>query len=157
MSMIVRRIRATPERSSIETWKVIMDLISQPGTLARRTLSSVQGVAACLIADEIPTDSPIVLAGSGPRLRIYCLYGEDAVVGDDADEGALSWDATEGIWRMWLPASGEDFAWVSRELAKCGTTIAAYEAEKGAPEGDAARPTGLDTNLSVDVEVFKNL
>ena len=157
MSVIARRIRATPERSGVEAWAVITDLISQPGTLARKHLDAVNGVAACLISDETPKDSPIVVAGSGPRLRIYCLYGQDAVIGEDAEEGALSWDPTEGDWKLWLPAPREDYDWVSRELAKRGTRIAGYELEKGEPEGDAARPKGRAANLSINVEAFKNL
>ncbi len=58
---------------------------------------------------------------------------------------------------MWLPAPREDFEWVSRELAKRGTRIAAYELEKGEPEGDAARPEGREANMSVNVEAFKKL
>lgn len=155
MSVIARRIRATPERSGLEAWSVITDLIAQRGSLARRELEAAAGVAACLIADEIPKESPIVVAGSGPRLRIYCLYGEDTAVGEDANEATLTWDPTDGEWKMWLPAPREDVEWVSRELAKGGTRIAAYELERGEPEGEAARPQGREPNLSVDVEAFK--
>jgi hypothetical protein len=157
MSVIARRIRATPERSALEAWNVITDLISQPGSLAREELDAAGGVAACLIADETPKESPIVVAGSGPRLRIYCLYGEDAVVGEDANETALTWDPTDGEWKMWLPGPREDFQWVSRELAKRGTRIVVYHVEKGEPEGDAARPEGREANLVVNVEAFKRL
>lgn len=155
MSVIARRIRATPERSGMEAWNVITGLISQPGSLTRKELDAAGGVAACLIADETPKESPIVVAGSGPRLRIYCLYGEDSVVGEDADEAALSWDPTDGDWKLWLPAPREDLEWVRRELEKRGTRIAAYELEKGEPEGEAARPRGREANLSVNVEAFK--
>jgi len=155
MSVIARRIRATPERSATEAWSLIMELISQPDSLARAELEAASGVAACLIADETPKGSPIVVAGSGPRLRIYGLYGEDSVVGEDADEAALTWDPTEGDWKLWFPAPREDLEWVRQELGKRGVRIAAYELEKGDPEGDAARPEGRGANLSVDVEVFK--
>jgi hypothetical protein len=155
MSVIARRIRATPERSGTEAWSVITELISQPGSLARKELEAAGGVAACLIADETPKESPIVVAGSGPRLHIYCLYGEASVVGEDADEAALTWDPTDGEWKLWLPAPREDLEWVRRELGKRGTRIAAYELEEGEPEGDAARPEGRGANLSVNVEAFK--
>jgi hypothetical protein len=110
MSTIARRIRATPERPATEAWDVIVGLVSEPGSTAREELASVSGVASCLIADEAPKESPIILVGVGPRLRIYCLYDEDAVTTQDADERALSWNPTGGNWKMWLPAAREDLA-----------------------------------------------
>ena len=156
MSTIARRIRATPERPATEAWEVIVGLISEPGSAARKELDAVSGIASCLIADETPKDSPILVAGVGPRLRIYCLYDEAAVTGEDADETALSWNPTDGNWKMWFPAAREDLDWVQRELAKRGSRIVAYELEKGEPEGEAARPEGRQA-IAVNVEVFKNL
>lgn len=156
MSTIARRIRATPERPATEAWAVIVDLISEQGSAARKDLEAVSGIASCLIADETPKESPIVLAGAGPRLRIYCLSDEDAVTGEDADESALSWNPTDGNWKMWLPAAREDLDWVERELAKRGSRVVAYELEKGEPEGDAARPEKRQA-IAVNVEAFKNL
>jgi hypothetical protein len=155
MSVIARRIRATPERSGTAAWNVITNLISQCDSLARRELETAAGVAACLIADEAPKESPIVIAGSGPRLRIYCLYGDDAVAGEDANEAPLTWNPTDGDWRMWLPAPREDVEWVSRALARTGRRVAGYDLERGEPEGEAARPQGREANLSIDVEAFK--
>jgi hypothetical protein len=156
MSTIVRRIRATPERPATEAWEVIVGLISEPESAARKELAAVSGVASCLIADETPKDSPIVVAGVGPRLRIYCLYEEDTVTGEDADETALSWNPTDGNWKMWFPAAREDLDWVQRELAKRGSRIVAYELEKGEPEGEAARPEGRQA-VAVNVEAFRKL
>ena len=136
---------------------MIVGLISAPGSAARTELNAASGIAACLIADETPKESPIVVAGVGPRLRIYCLYGEDAVTGEDADESPLSWDPTDGHWKMWLPAASEDLEWVKRELAKRGTRIVTYELEKGEPEGDSTRPEGREASLAVNVEAFKDL
>lgn len=158
MSVVARRIRGTPERSATETWEAIVGLISKPGSPARTELNAVSGIVACLIADETPKDSPIVTAGVGPRrLRIYCLYSEDAVTGEDADETAPSWDPTDGSWKMWLPAAREDLDWVKRELAKRGARIVAYELEKGEPEGESARPEGREATLAVNVEAFQKL
>lgn len=157
MSVIARRIRVTPERSAMEAWSVITGLISAPGSEARRELGAVGGIAACLIADETPRESPIVVTGVGPRLRIYCLYGEDAVIGEDGNESPLTWSPTDGNWKMWLPAFGEDLEWVKREFAKRGPRIVAYELEKGEPEGESARPQKGEASLAVNVEAFKNL
>ena len=133
-----------------------MGLISETGSTARKDFDAVSGIAACLIADETPKDSPIVVARVGPRLRIYCLYDEDAVTGEDADETALSWNPTDGNWKMWLPAAREDLDWVERQLANRGSRIVAYELEKGVPDGDSARPEGRQA-IVVNVEAFKNL
>jgi len=156
MRIIARRIRATPERPATEAWEVIVGFISEPGSAARKELDAVSGIAACLIADETPKNSPIVIAGVGPRLRIYCLYDEDAVTGEDADETTLSWSPTDGNWRMSLPAAREDLDWVQAELAKCCPRIVAYELEKGEPEVEAAGPEGRQP-IAVNVEAFKNL
>src|SRR5207245_209921 len=100
MSTVARRVRATPERSAIYAWKFIQRLISEVGSDARKELDRVAGVAASLIADEAPKDHPIVVSGSGPRLRVYCLYGEDAVTGDGNNEESLTRNPTAGDWRM---------------------------------------------------------
>jgi hypothetical protein len=157
MSAVARRIRAAPERPSTEAWSVITTLISEPGSPAKKELDAVSGIAACLVADETPKALPIVVAGVGPRLRIYCLYDEDAVTGEDADESAVSWNPTHGNWKLWLPAAGEDLDWVKRELAKQSARIVAYELEQGEPEGDSARPAERRATLTVNVEAFKNL
>ncbi len=156
MSTIARRIRATPARPATEAWEMIVGLISEPGSAARKELNAVSGIASCLIADETSKDLPIVVAGVGPRLLLYCLYDEDAVTGEDADETALPWNPTDGNWKMWLPAAREDLDWVQRELAKRGSRIVAYELEKGEREGEAARPEGRPA-VAINVEAFKNL
>ncbi len=156
MSIVARRIRATPERSAMETWKFIVGLISRAGSEAGKEFQAAGGVAASLVADETPRAAPIVVAGCGPRLRIYCLYGDDAVTGDDSNEADLTWDPTDGDWKMWLPAAREDLEWVQAELAKCGTRIAAYDLEKGEiPEEPATSSNGRHAQISVNVEAFK--
>jgi hypothetical protein len=156
MSTVARRIRATPERSATGAWRVIEDLISTAGSDARKELDRVAGVAASLIAEETPKDHPIVVAGSGPRLRMYCLYGEDAITGDGSDENTLSWDPTAGDWRMSLPAAADDIKWVKAELAKHSKRITAYNLEKEKP-GDEVETEGRSASLSVDHEAFNRL
>src|SRR6267378_3111647 len=56
MSTIARRIRATPERSATEAWEVVVGLISEPGSAARKELDAASGIASCLVADETPKD-----------------------------------------------------------------------------------------------------
>ncbi len=152
MSVIARRIRAIPERSAIDTWRFIVELISGSGSDSRRKLEAVAGIASCLIADETPEKAPIVIAGSGPRLRIYCLYGEEAITGEGSNEAHLNWDPTAGEWVLWFPAPSEDIAWVRDELAKCDQRIVPYD-----PEEEPASPPRVESpaDLNINVEVFK--
>ena len=146
MSVIARRIRATPERPAVDTWRFIV-------SLARRELEAVGGVAACLIADEVPKEAPIVLAGSGPRLRIYCLYGEEALTGEGSNETDLTWDPTVAEWMMWLPTAGEDLEWVRTQLAKVGKRIVAYDPER--EKAGSALPSGDRVEVAINVDAFK--
>jgi len=154
MSVIARRIRATPERSASEVWAIITDLIAAPDAPAQKDLAAAAGVGASTIADETPKEAPIVVAGCGPRLRIYCLYGEDAISGEGSNEAALNWDPTEGDWMMWLPASKEDIAWMKAELGKLTPRITAYDSEAEEP-GEKAEPSRA--SLSINLEAFKRL
>lgn len=156
MSIVARRIRATPERSAVEVWRLVENLISQAGSDARGELEGAAGVAASLIADEAPKESPIVIAGCGPRLRIYCVYGEDAVTGEDSNEADLAWDPTAGDWSMWLPASGEDIEWVRAELAKRSKRIMAYNLEEEEP-GTYTETENARSAVSVNLEAFRRL
>jgi len=155
MSIVARRIRSTPVRSAMDTWKLVTALISRHGSGAREELERVAGVAASLIADEAPREAPIVVAGCGPRLRIYCLFGEDAIVDDNSDEADLTWNPTEDDWKMWLPSSSEDIDWVKATLAKHAKRILAYDLDKKEAVGEAAEHAGRRSELSVNVEAFR--
>ena len=132
-TIVVRRIAATPVRSAAETWDFIASLLAPAGSEARQELDHVGGIAASLIAAEAPRDSAIVVAGIGARLRIYCLYDEAAIVGDEASEEALSWDPTDGDWAMSLPCNADDLAWVKAALAQQSTRITARDLAEAAP------------------------
>ena len=110
-------------------------------------------MAASIIADEMPGQAPIVVAGSGPRLRIHCLYGDDATEGGAAAEDALTWDPTEHHWQVSLPASEEELPWVSASLKKIGSRVVAYDPD--AEERAGASSTERKTDFQVDVEAFK--
>jgi hypothetical protein len=116
-------------------------------------LLAVEGVAASIIADEMPGQAPIVVAGSGPRLRIHCLYGDDATEGEAAAEDALTWDPTEHDWQVSLPVSEEELHWVSASLKKIGSRVVAYDPD--AEERASASSTERKTDFQVDVEAFK--
>ena len=142
MTVVARRFAASPIRTASETWNAIINLISTEGSDARKELESVRGVMASLIADEAPRDAAIVVAGNGPRLRIYCLYGSDAVDGDDRDERALSWEPVEGDWSMQVPCDGDDLEWVKTAIEKASSRIIAYDF-KGLPQNLWVKPSSI--------------
>jgi hypothetical protein len=155
MTIVARRFASTPVRTGTETWELIVDLISKSQSTSRTELQKVTGVAASLIADETPKEAPIVVAGNGPRLRVYCIYGEDAVVGDDCDESSLTWNPTEGDWRLFLPCPEEDLEWVRNCLRPLSKRIIAYDVSKEALPEEAANATeARKATFSANVQEF---
>src|SRR4030042_4455501 len=113
MTTISRKIIAIPARSASEAWKVIVNLIApQTDSDAQRELLETTGIASSLITDEAMKDVPIVVYGVGPRIRIYCLYGEDAITAEKVNEARLPSSPTDGDWTMSLPCPAEDLDWV---------------------------------------------
>src|SRR4030042_4651426 len=128
MTTISRKIIAIPARSASEAWKVIVNLIApQTDSDAQRELLETTGIASSLITDEAMKNAPIVVYGVGPRIRIYCLYNEDAITGENASEETLPFSPTEGDWKMSLPCPAEDLDWVQRALKKRSGRITARD------------------------------
>lgn len=126
MTVIARRIISIPVRSASESWGMIVDLLAaQTEAEIRKELLGICGVVSSLIADEAMKDAPIVVYGSGPRVRIYCLYGEDAITGENANEAAFPSFPTEGDWRLSLPCPSEDLEWIQNVLKKKSSRITA--------------------------------
>ena len=91
-TVVSRTFRSSPHRDALQTWDAIVELLTQgkDGT-ARSELRAVAGVAA---SDRRPgtRSAPIVATCDGPRTRIYCLFDEDAIDGDDANEEVLGFE-----------------------------------------------------------------
>jgi hypothetical protein len=152
MSVIARRFASIPERTAMATWKAISALLASDSTLGpARELASVAGIASSLITREAMT-SPVVVYGSGPRVRIYCLYNDDAIEGDDANEAPLSFDATAGDWKMSLPCPADDLAWVQNSLRAKSTRI--FARDMTAPVEDDESGERKFSGDSVDLEAF---
>ena len=123
-----RTFRSNPQRDALQTWTVIVDLLTQGKANAARTeLLAVAGVAASVIAEQAPKDAAIVVTCDGPRTRIYCLYDDDAIDGADANEDALGFDPLKGDWRVSLPCPADDLAWVQGALKKHSSRITARD------------------------------
>jgi hypothetical protein len=154
MSTVVSRtFRSSPYRDAAETWSAIVDLLCAGRTIgARAELLAIAGVASSIIADRAPKDVPIVVTCEGPRTRLYCLYGEDAVVGSDENEGPLGFDALKGDWRVSLPCDKDELSWVQPTLKKHSSRITARDLESvvGAEQANgSAQP-----QLMIDPKAF---
>ena len=148
MTVVARRIASLPVRSALETWDAIVALIApDPRSGARSDLAAVAGVVCSVITDEALCDDALVVFGDGPRVRIYCLHGEQALEGDRAHEGALGFTPTTNDWRMSVPCFPDDLDWVSQALARKSSRISAravgaeLDANEGTDSADARRGT----------------
>ncbi len=153
MTVIARRIAAIPVRLATLTWQVIVDLLAADNASARVELLSVTGVAASLITTECFRESPMIVTGEGPRVRIYCVYREKAIEGTGLEEQHLPESPVQGDdWSLSLPCPSEDLEWVNAALKRASARITARDATiTSLPE-----PTDEDASVSavIDVEAF---
>lgn len=154
MSTVARRIRATPQRAASDAWQVIVDLIAPKDGPARRELIGVEGIASSLITTESPKDAPMVVRGKGPRVRLYCLYDDEAVSGDDANEGALAECPTDGDWVMSLPADADDVAWVREALAKKSERVKVRDKSEAFDDGEEPAKKSATGEAAINMEAF---
>lgn len=153
MSIVSRRIRATPVRSSAVAWKSIVALLApDEKSDAFKELMSVEGVACSLIASDAMKDSAILCVGTGPQVRIYCLYGEDAITGDDANESPLQQCPTEDQWDLSLPCPRNDLGWVSESLKEKSCRITARDMSERL--GPTENKKSSSSSAVVDTEAF---
>jgi hypothetical protein len=154
MSTVARRIRATPERAASDAWQVIVDLIAPKDGPARRELLGIEGIASSLISTESPKDAPMVVRGKGPRVRLYCLYDDDAISGDDTNEAALAECPTDGDWVMSLPADADDLAWIRDALAKKSTRVKVREKSEAFDDGEDQQKQSATAKAAINMEAF---
>lgn len=109
MSVISRRVRSVPVRTSADTWTTIVDLLAAPGHSARGELTAIGNTAAMLIAEEYTRDAPIVVKpATGERIRIYTVHGSTAIEAE-TDEGPLAtWPLATAGWTVSLPCGVDD-------------------------------------------------
>jgi hypothetical protein len=125
-SVVARRIIATPARHASRAWAKMVDLLApDQKSSARKELESIAGIASSLISEEAFKNAPAVFCGKGARVRLYCLYSDDAISGEDASEAALATVPTEEEWKMSLPCPVDDLEWVQVALKNKSTRITA--------------------------------
>jgi len=154
MTVVARTLVAVPARSASETWRAIIDLVAPAGTDARKELESISGIASSLITREAMKSAPIVMHGSGPQLRIYCIYGEDAITADDANENKLAFNPTKEDWAMSLPCPEDEMEWVQNALLQKTERITARDQEdKFEPDKDETK-SSAGAKVAVNKEAF---
>jgi hypothetical protein len=52
MTILARRIKAIPERSAVDAWRMIMELVASSPSTVRSELESISGIASSIITDE---------------------------------------------------------------------------------------------------------
>jgi len=124
--IIARRVASTPERTALETWDRIVTLLApEPESSGRAELATAKGVACSAISSEATKDDPIVVRGAGLFVRVYCVFGDDAMTGDNVNEDPLIKTPTEGEWSMSIPCLPEDLEWSQAKLASVSKRITA--------------------------------
>jgi hypothetical protein len=152
MTTIARRIIAEPERSATETWQAIVDLlVPESDNKTRAELLSITGIACSLIVAETIKSTPIVVSGDGPRIRIYGLYGEDAIVAENANESNLPVSPLIQDWTMSLPCLKENLEWVQSAVKKRSAHITVYDMNIGV---DDINTNQSEQTASIDMEAF---
>jgi hypothetical protein len=135
-----RTFRSIPHREAAQTWHAIVDLLTQGRSgEAKNELLSVSGIVASVIADQGPKEAPIVVTCDGPRMRIYCVYDDDALDDAEENEGALGFDPLNGDWRVSLPCLADDLSWVQAALKQQSERITARDIATGLSEESEAR------------------
>jgi hypothetical protein len=150
--MKVRRdVISVPAQSARETWRAIIDLITDRGSIDVQQLEAASSVMESLIADETPATTPIVIKGTGPRLVIYCLYGEKAMEGA-AKPNPLTWNPTGGEWHLIAPCEADDVTWMNATLTARAPRIRVQDNEHYDADLEEAADTALISGRTLTVD-----
>lgn len=153
-TVVARRVASTPKRTAAQTWDKIVEILApNPNSDARKELAKVAGVACSSISSEAPRDAAVVVSGTGPRVRVYCVFDEDAITGDGVNEDALSKSPTEGDWKLSIPCQPEDVKWSNGKLADVSSRISARSVEDDS-EDDISESVSSSHSLTINVEEF---
>jgi hypothetical protein len=152
MSVITRKFSASPVRTAAHTWDTIVSVITSSDSVANTCLQSISGIAASIISDGSPKSNPITIIGSGPRLRVYCLYDEEGST-EDANESSLTWKPFEGEWEIYFPVEKDDLEWVTQSLKNKDKRFKTYESGTKIAESESANRAANNTaGLTIDIE-----
>lgn len=151
-NVLARRIASTPVRTVAETWAKMVELLApDSNSPARAELARAAGVACSSISSEAAKDAAVVIWGGGPRVRLYCLFDDDAITQDDVNEAALPSPPTEGDWKMSIPCLPEDVKWSAANLG--AGRISARSMEDDVDE-DVAKTDVSPASMSINLGEF---
>ncbi|GGG16301.1 hypothetical protein GCM10010924_51630 [Rhizobium wenxiniae] len=148
-----RVFRSNPHRDALDTWKAIVELLTQGHAGSNRNeLLAVGGTAASVIAEQAAKDAAIVVTCDGPRTRVYTLHDDDAIDGSDAKEDTLGYDPLKGDWKVSLPCPADDLDWVNNSLKKQSSRITARDSAQSF--GSETTKTASESVLVLDPKGF---
>jgi len=138
-TVLARRVASTPVRTASQTWSKITEILApDPASAVHAELRKAAGVACASISSEATRDAAIIVWGAGPRVRVYCVFDDDAITGEDVSEDALPRSPTDGDWRMSIPCLPEDVPWSSNRLASVSTRISARAMDEDVEDEETA-------------------
>lgn len=136
----------------METWEFITDLLLTHTSSddPRAEFERIAGVMATVVNMEILREHAMVLMGDGPRVKVYCLYDEEAITGDKARENGISHNPfASGDWTLSVPVPEQDKEWVERALKGAPHVVVRL------PDEEAERIKGSDVvEVEIDKEAF---
>lgn len=150
-TLLARRVASTPVRTAAQTWATIVEIVApDPQSAARKELAKAAGVACASISSEATKDAPIVVWDGGPRVRVYCVFDEDAITQEGINEDALPRSPTEGDWKMSIPCLPEDVKWSHAKLVSVSSKISGRSVDEDVEDDQtatAASTPSIDINL----------
>lgn len=154
MTIVVRKIASSPERTSAETWNTIVKLLAPSEDKWASELNAITGCMSSIIASKILINSPIIIRGNGPLLRIYCLYDDDAVIGEDKKEQALNWEPISGDWKMYAPCPENLLDQMKNFISKRVTRIELHSDKEDPSFNDNS--VTKSASFTIDLDAMRN-
>lgn len=151
MTVFARKLASIPARLASETWLRVIDLVAPTNTSAQDELRRVIGVASSLITREAMKESPIVVSGAGPRIRLYCVYGEASIEGEGINEATLpSSPAESETWTMSLPCPADELSWVNANLKRHSSRVTARDLAETSPPDNEEKTTAAKASINLE-------
>lgn len=151
MTVVARRLASIPARLASETWLRVIDLVAPTNTSAQDELRRVTGIASSLITREAMKESAIVVTGNGPRIRLYCVYGDEAVEGEGVNEAALPNSPAEAEnWAMSLPCPADDLSWVNASLKRHSSRVTARDLAETSPPDTEEKTSASEASINLE-------
>jgi hypothetical protein len=153
-TVIARNVGSTPARTPAETSDVIIGILAPDDkSSAKAELKKVAGVIAATISSEAGKDDAFVLYGSGPQIRVYCIFGDDAISGDGVNEDELAESPTDGDWRLSIPCLEEDLDWIQKKLKSLSSRVTARAIGESV-EYEKTQAKDASTGLVINLQEF---